>query len=136
MTADTDYRDQWHTFDYCLLLPRWSQARLQARIPRNRFRKCTRKARACDSTFRKCGSELRSTDEGPTGTTVFYFPDGVKGAVDIRGGAPGTVNATVLMDSYESKLLQAVVFSGGSWYGLSAATGVANGIRGCSNGTC
>lgn len=68
-------------------------------------------------------------DEGPTGTTVFYFPDGVKGAVDVRGGSPGTVNATVLMDSYESKMVQAVVFSGGSWYGLSAATGVANGIK-------
>lgn len=68
-------------------------------------------------------------DDGPTGTTVFYFPDGVKGAVDVRGGSPGTVNASVLMDSYESKLLQAVVFSGGSWYGLSAATGVANGIK-------
>lgn len=68
-------------------------------------------------------------DDGPTGTTVFYFPDGVKGAVDVRGGSPGTLNASVLMDSYESKLLQAVVFSGGSWYGLSAATGVANGIK-------
>lgn len=68
-------------------------------------------------------------DEGPTGTTVFYFPNGVKGAVDVRGGAPGTVNATALMDAYESKMMQAVVFSGGSWYGLSAATGVANGIR-------
>jgi len=39
-------------------------------------------------------------DEGPTGTTVFYFPNGVKGAVDGRGGSSGTVNATVLMDSY------------------------------------
>ena len=27
--------------------------------------------------------------EGPTGCTVFFFPDGVTGAVDIRGGAPG-----------------------------------------------
>ena len=35
-------------------------------------------------------------DEGPTGTTVFYFPDGVKGAVDVRGGAPGTLNAPAL----------------------------------------
>lgn len=68
-------------------------------------------------------------NEGPTGTTVFYFPNGVKGAVDVRGGAPGTVNATALMDSYEDKMVQAVVFSGGSWYGLSAATGVANGIK-------
>lgn len=28
-------------------------------------------------------------DEGPTGTTVFYFLKGVQGAVDVRGGAPG-----------------------------------------------
>jgi len=68
-------------------------------------------------------------DEGPTGTTVFYFPDGVKGAVDVRGGAPGTTNATAMMNAYEYKMFQAVVFSGGSWYGLSAATGVANGIK-------
>ena len=68
-------------------------------------------------------------DEGPTGTTVFYFPGGVKGAVDVRGGAPGTVNAAALMDAYEAKMVQGVVFSGGSWYGLSAATGVANGIK-------
>lgn len=68
-------------------------------------------------------------EEGPTGTTVFYFPDGVKAAADVRGGAPGTVNATALMNSYEYKMIQGVVFSGGSWYGLSAATGVANGIK-------
>jgi len=68
-------------------------------------------------------------EEGPTGTTVFYFPDGVKGAVDVRGGSPGTTNATAMMNAYEFKMFQAVVFSGGSWYGLSAATGVANGIK-------
>ena len=68
-------------------------------------------------------------DEGPTGTTVFYFPKGVKGAVDMRGGAPGELNAEILQNSYERPMVQAVVFSGGSWYGLSAATGVANGIK-------
>jgi L-aminopeptidase/D-esterase-like protein len=68
-------------------------------------------------------------EEGPTGTTVFYFPDGVKAAVDVRGGSPGTVNATALMNAYEYKMIQSVVFSGGSWYGLSAATGVANEIK-------
>lgn len=68
-------------------------------------------------------------DEGPTGTTVFYFPDSAKGAVDVRGGAPGDLNAAVLMNARDDKLVQAVVFSGGSWYGLSAATGVANGIK-------
>jgi L-aminopeptidase/D-esterase-like protein len=68
-------------------------------------------------------------DEGPTGTTVFFFPDKVKGAVDVRGGAPGTVNAAALMNNYDRKMMQAVVFSGGSWYGLSAVTGVANAIK-------
>ena len=68
-------------------------------------------------------------DEGPTGTTVFYFPDGVKGAVDMRGGAPGEVNAEILQNAYERRSVQAVVFSGGSWYGLSAATGVANALK-------
>ncbi len=68
-------------------------------------------------------------EQGPTGTTVFYFPDGVMGAADIRGGATGTVNAHVVTRSYESKMIDAVVFSGGSWYGLSAATGVANAIK-------
>lgn len=68
-------------------------------------------------------------DEGPTGTTVFYFPAGVKGAVDVRGGAPGTVNAAALQNARDAKLVRAVVFSGGSWFGLSAATGVTNGIK-------
>jgi L-aminopeptidase/D-esterase-like protein len=68
-------------------------------------------------------------DEGPTGTTVFYFPDSVKAAVDVRGGAPGTVNAAALMNNYDRKMMEAVVFSGGSWYGLSAVTGVANAIK-------
>ena len=68
-------------------------------------------------------------EEGPTGTTVFYFPHSVKAAVDVRGGAPGTVNATALMNSKDYAMMDAVVFSGGSWYGLSAATGVANGIK-------
>jgi len=68
-------------------------------------------------------------DEGPTGTTVFYFPKGAKGAVDMRGGSPGELNAEILQNAYEERMVQAVVFSGGSWYGLSAATGAANGIK-------
>lgn len=68
-------------------------------------------------------------EEGPTGTTVFYFPRGVKAAVDARGGAPGTVNTDAARLGYESTSMAAVVFSGGSAYGLSAATGVANAIK-------
>ena len=29
-------------------------------------------------------------EEGPTGTTVLYFPTPVLAAIDVRGGAPGT----------------------------------------------
>ncbi|MBK5298920.1 MAG: P1 family peptidase [Vicinamibacteria bacterium] len=68
-------------------------------------------------------------EEGPTGTTVFYFPKGVKAATDVRGGAPGTLNADAVRLAYEAPMMQSVVFSGGSWYGLSAATGVANELK-------
>jgi len=68
-------------------------------------------------------------EDGPTGTTVFYFPQAVMGAADVRGGSPGTVNAHTVELGYEDHFIDAVVFSGGSWYGLSAATGVANAIK-------
>ena len=57
--------------------------------------------------------------EGPTGCTVFFFPDGVTGAVDIRGGAPGG-----LLPHPWSRY-DAICFAGGSLYGLEAASGVA-----------
>jgi L-aminopeptidase/D-esterase-like protein len=69
---------------------------------------------------------LAEYDDGPTGTTVFYFPNGVIAAADVRGGAPGTLNAHYARLGYEQPSIAAVVFSGGSAYGLSAATGVAN----------
>jgi L-aminopeptidase/D-esterase-like protein len=55
--------------------------------------------------------------EGPTGCTVFYFPRGVRCAVDVRGGAVGTIGNYGNVD--------AICFAGGSLYGLEAATGVA-----------
>lgn len=67
--------------------------------------------------------------EGPTGTTVFHFPDRAVGAVDVRGGAPGTYNVDMLRLGYEDRHLDAVVFSGGSWYGLAAASGVAAALK-------
>lgn len=72
---------------------------------------------------------VAENEEGPTGTTVFYFPNGVMAAGDIRGGNTGTLNSSVVATAYETKMINAVVFSGGSWYGLSAATGVANEIK-------
>jgi L-aminopeptidase/D-esterase-like protein len=68
-------------------------------------------------------------EEGPTGTTVLYFPKEVVAAVDVRGGAPGTVNTDALRLAYDEPSVDAIVLSGGSSYGLSAATGVANALK-------
>jgi L-aminopeptidase/D-esterase-like protein len=56
-------------------------------------------------------------DEGPTGCTVFHFPDGAACATDVRGGSPGTIGG------YE--WVHAICLAGGSLYGLEAAAGVA-----------
>jgi Peptidase family S58 len=68
-------------------------------------------------------------EEGPTGTTVLYFPKPVVAAVDVRGGAPGTVGTDGLRLAYDEPFTNAIVLSGGSSYGLSAATGVANALK-------
>lgn len=68
-------------------------------------------------------------EEGPTGATVFYFPEPVSVAVDVRGGAPGTINSDALRLSYDEPFVDAITFAGGSSYGLSVATGVAEALR-------
>jgi L-aminopeptidase/D-esterase-like protein len=65
--------------------------------------------------------------EGPTGVTVFHFPEQVFGAVDTRGGAPGSSLTQALQAGF-GKFVNAIVFCGGSTYGLEAASGVANGL--------
>jgi L-aminopeptidase/D-esterase-like protein len=67
--------------------------------------------------------------EGPTGVTVFSFGRKVLAAVDVRGGGPGTVNTDFLRLGYNAPELDAVVFAGGSWYGLEATTAVATAMK-------
>jgi L-aminopeptidase/D-esterase-like protein len=67
--------------------------------------------------------------DGPTGTTVFRFKEKAVGVVDVRGGAPGTYNVDWLRLGYNHPNLDAVVISGGSWYGLAAAGGVAGALK-------
>jgi 6-aminohexanoate-oligomer endohydrolase len=55
--------------------------------------------------------------DGPTGCTVFHFPDGAACAVDTRGGAVGAIG--------NYGWVNAICLAGGSLYGLEAATGVA-----------
>jgi L-aminopeptidase/D-esterase-like protein len=59
-----------------------------------------------------------------SGTTVVLTPPGTVGAVDGRGGAPGT-RETDLLDPINSvRHVDAVVLSGGSAFGLATADGV------------
>jgi L-aminopeptidase/D-esterase-like protein len=61
--------------------------------------------------------------ERPTGCTVVIAMEGATGGVDVRGGAPGT-RETALLDPVNTiQKLHAVVLSGGSAFGLDAATG-------------
>jgi len=59
-----------------------------------------------------------------TGTTVVLAPPGTVGAVDCRGGAPGTRETDLLDPSNSVRHVDAVVLSGGSAFGLAAADGV------------
>ena len=68
-------------------------------------------------------------EEGPTGLTVFHFPKRATAAVDVRGGSPGTVNTDYLRQGYEGPRLDAIVFAGGSAYGLEASTAVASAMK-------
>jgi L-aminopeptidase/D-esterase-like protein len=72
---------------------------------------------------------IGSYEEGPTGLTIFRFPDSAVAAVDVRGGSPGTVNTDYLRLGYEEPSVDAVVFSGGSAYGEEAITAVATGLK-------
>ena len=59
-----------------------------------------------------------------TGCTVVLTPPGTVGAVDVRGGAPGTRETDLLDPINTVRHVDAVVLTGGSAYGLAAADGV------------
>lgn len=62
-------------------------------------------------------------DEGPTGCTVFYFPNGPAiTAADVRGG----MHCSIYMDyiEHDQGVVDAICLAGGSIYGLEASTGV------------
>ena len=59
-----------------------------------------------------------------TGCTVVLCRDGAVGGVDVRGGSPGTRETNLLEPVRRVDRLFAVVLSGGSAFGLDAASGV------------
>ena len=59
-----------------------------------------------------------------TGVTVLTFPEPNRAIVDVRGGAPGTREIGAFGPAIKEVTVNALVFSGGSAFGLSAADGV------------
>jgi len=65
-----------------------------------------------------------STDhEHHTGCTVFLCPERTVASVDVRGPAPGSREAALLAPDKPIEYVNAVVFSGGSAFGLATADG-------------
>jgi L-aminopeptidase/D-esterase-like protein len=59
-------------------------------------------------------------DAGPTGCTVFHFPNGAQTAIDVRGGMVGM--------TFGYDYSHGICLAGGSLMGLEAAAGVAAGL--------
>ena len=59
-----------------------------------------------------------------TGVTVMLFPAGSVGSAEVRGGAPATRETEVLHPLRTVARIDALVFAGGSAFGLAAADGV------------
>jgi len=60
----------------------------------------------------------------PTGCTVVLFDNGAVAGVDVRGGSPGTRETDLLQPVNLVPKVNALLLSGGSAFGLDAATGV------------
>jgi L-aminopeptidase/D-esterase-like protein len=80
---------------------------------------------------------IGSYEDGPTGLTIIRFMHRAGVVVDSRGGAPGTVNTDLLRLGYDAPRMDAIVFSGGSYYGEEAITATMTGLKdaGLRNGT-
>jgi L-aminopeptidase/D-esterase-like protein len=62
--------------------------------------------------------------ERATGCTVVLCPQGAVAGVDVRGGAPGTRETDLLDPRNAVDRVQAILLTGGSAFGLDAASGV------------
>ncbi|MEU9913435.1 P1 family peptidase [Streptomyces sp. NPDC051001] len=78
-----------------------------------------------DVTGVRVGHATRVGDGWLTGTTVVLAPEGgAVAAVDVRGGGPGTKETDALDPRNVVQRVDAIVLTGGSAYGLDAASGV------------
>ncbi len=67
---------------------------------------------------------VASNFEAATGVSVVLVENGAKASVEVRGSAPGTRETDLLRPGRLVEEIQAVVLTGGSAFGLDAASGV------------
>jgi len=72
--------------------------------------------------------------ESQTGCTVVMFDRPVLAAVDVRGGAPATRETDLLAPGRLVRKVDAILLTGGSAFGLAAATGVVEALAGSGRG--
>ncbi|MBR4379625.1 MAG: P1 family peptidase [Bacteroidaceae bacterium] len=65
-------------------------------------------------------------NDAKTGVTVFFFPEASMASAIVLGGGPASREVPLLDPQRNTQPLNALVFSGGSAYGLAASDGVAN----------
>lgn len=68
--------------------------------------------------------------EGMTGCTVIICEEGATGGVDVRGSAPGTRETDLFKAEKMVDKVHSIVLSGGSAFGLDAASGVMKYLEG------
>ncbi|HCG90476.1 MAG TPA: peptidase S58 [Dehalococcoidia bacterium] len=64
-----------------------------------------------------------TNQDSGTGCTVVLTPKGAIGGVDVRGGAPGTLETDLLTTGKQITHIHGLMLSGGSAFGLEAASG-------------
>ena len=69
-----------------------------------------------------------------TGCTVILCPEGTVAGVDVRGPAPGSRETALLAVDKPIARLDALLFTGGSAFGLAAADGVMRYLAECGQG--
>ena len=71
-----------------------------------------------------------------SGATAVIFDRPAVGAIDLRGGAPGTRGTALLDPAQTVEGIDAITLSGGSAFGLDAASGVQAWLKEQGRGSC
>ncbi len=75
--------------------------------------------------FEKVHAGTAENADAITGCTVILFDGGARASAEVRGASPGTRELALLAPDKEMDRIDAIVLTGGSAFGLAAATGVA-----------